>query len=129
MHARIGAPGTVDGDALTCQSIDCLGQTPLHRDAKRLHLPADEGRAVIFEGNAVAWHSRLAVGPTFKRSAPTRVTSPSRVCRQVLDCPCNGDLIRVAGRPTSKSKWPAWPWRWPWKCFLPGRNQSCRRRA
>ena len=56
MNAGIGPPGGVDGRALAREAEHGLFQHVLHRDALGLALPADEGRAVVFEGDAVARH-------------------------------------------------------------------------
>ena len=60
VHAGIGAPGAGDGDALAGEGRDRLGEHALHRGAVVLHLPADKGRAVIFDGELVAGHAHCA---------------------------------------------------------------------
>ena len=60
MHAGIGASGADDRDALAGKSRDRFGEHALHRDAIVLRLPADKGRAVIFDGELVAGHARSA---------------------------------------------------------------------
>jgi hypothetical protein len=54
MHARVGAPGAAGNRLVAGESLDRLGETPLYRGAVLLNLPADEGRAVIFEDELVA---------------------------------------------------------------------------
>ena len=49
MHAGIGAAGASGGHVLAGERLDRFRQAPLHRDAVLLHLPADEGRTVIFD--------------------------------------------------------------------------------
>ena len=56
MHAGIGSPGPARDRLFTGEGLDGLGETPLHRRTVLLHLPADEGRAVIFENELVAGH-------------------------------------------------------------------------
>ncbi len=56
MHAGIGTAGASDSDALAGKSGDSIGQRALHRNAVVLGLPADIGRAVIFDGELVARH-------------------------------------------------------------------------
>src|SRR5262245_45211718 len=88
VYSSVGAPGTVHRDVFTRQAIDRLGQPPLHRYANRLHLPAHEGGAVIFECYAVAWHSRPVAGASRKMAAPSASTSPSLGNRQAFGCRC-----------------------------------------
>ena len=56
MHAGIGAAGATWDGLLAGERFDGVGEAPLHRGAVLLHLPADEGRAVIFEDELVAGH-------------------------------------------------------------------------
>ena len=69
MHAGIGAAGAARDHVLAGERLDGFGQAPLHRDAVLLHLPADEGRAVIFECELVAGH-RLICLKAGTRSQP-----------------------------------------------------------
>ena len=59
VHARIGAARAGDLHGVTAERRDRLGQHALHARADALHLPADEWRAVILDGELVAGH-RLA---------------------------------------------------------------------
>ena len=59
VHAGIGAAGALQRDALAGKRCDRFGDHALHRDAVVLHLPADERRAVIFDGELVARHGRV----------------------------------------------------------------------
>ncbi len=61
MHARIGAPRAGDGDAFAGEPENCLLQRALHRCAIVLPLPPDEWPAVIFDGEAIAWHIYIFV--------------------------------------------------------------------
>ena len=54
VHAGIGASGAGNRDALAGKGRDRIGEDALHRGAVVLRLPADEGRAVIFDGELVA---------------------------------------------------------------------------
>ena len=56
MHAGVGPPRPARDCVLAGEGLDRLGEAPLHRGAVLLHLPADEGRAVIFEDELVAGH-------------------------------------------------------------------------
>ena len=56
VHARIGAPGAMGGRALRGHRDKRALQRLLDRKAVLLPLPADEGRAVIFEGELEAQH-------------------------------------------------------------------------
>ena len=61
MHAGIGAARAARDDLLAGEGFDRFGEATLHRGAILLHLPADEGRAVIFEGELVAGHGASLV--------------------------------------------------------------------
>ena len=64
MHARIGAPRAArDHVSSPEKALIACGQAPLHRRPVLLHLPADEGRAVIFERELVARHGLREHGP------------------------------------------------------------------
>ena len=56
MHARVGAPGPADLHALAAERLDRQHQCALHRGRRALHLPANEGSAVIFDRELVARH-------------------------------------------------------------------------
>ena len=55
MHARIGAPGAARNHVVARERLDGFGEAALHR-RPILHLPAEKGRAVIFDGELVAGH-------------------------------------------------------------------------
>ncbi len=59
MHAGIGAPGAQHLHGLATKCLRGRHHGALHREAALLHLPADEGRAVILDDELVAWHERL----------------------------------------------------------------------
>ena len=61
MHAGIGAAGAARDGVFAGERLDGFGEPPLHRSAILLHLPADERRAVIFEGELVAGHGASLV--------------------------------------------------------------------
>ena len=56
MHAGIRAAGAAHRHGLARQLVDGLGEAALHGGAGGLDLPADERRAVVFDGDAVAGH-------------------------------------------------------------------------
>ena len=56
MHAGIGAPGAVHGNALAGEFLDRVLQRRLHRRAVRLALEPDERRPVVFDRDAPAGH-------------------------------------------------------------------------
>ena len=58
MNSGIRSPGALDDDTLAAKAQDRLLQQALNRKALRLRLPADEGRSVIFDGDAIARHGR-----------------------------------------------------------------------
>ena len=61
MDAGIGAARAARDDLLAGERSDSFGEATLHRGAILLHLPADERRAVIFEGELVAGHGASLV--------------------------------------------------------------------
>ena len=60
VHAGIGASRPARDGLLAGEGRDGLRQTALHRRAVLLELPADKGRAVIFESELVAGHGGSA---------------------------------------------------------------------
>ena len=60
VHARIGAPRAGDLHGMIAAASERLGQHALHARADALHLPADERRAVILDGELVARHASMA---------------------------------------------------------------------
>ena len=61
MHAGISAAGAAWDGLLAGEGFYGFGEATLDRCAIRLHLPADEGRAVIFEGELIAGHGASLV--------------------------------------------------------------------
>ena len=59
MHAGVGAPRAMGGRALAGHGEEGALQRLLDRKAVLLPLPADERRAVIFEGELEARHAEL----------------------------------------------------------------------
>ena len=57
VDAGIGAAGALDHDGLAGEGGDRLLDRLLHGAAVLLALPADEGAAVIFDGELVAGHA------------------------------------------------------------------------
>src|ERR1700749_3489367 len=74
MDAGIGASGAGDDDALAGKGLDGIGEHALHGQAAVLRLPADERRAVIFDGEFVAGHVAGAV----QRKTPARAAGVPR---------------------------------------------------
>ena len=66
VHAGVGSPRAAHARRFAREFTDRRFERALNRYAFSLALPADEGRAVIFDGDAVAGHS----GPV--RSVGTR---------------------------------------------------------
>ena len=56
MHAGIGASGAGDDGALAGECQNGVGDHALDGELVVLRLPADKGRAVIFDGELVAGH-------------------------------------------------------------------------
>src|SRR5581483_8615434 len=89
------------GDGLAGELRDRLAQPALHRDPQRLHLPADERRAVVFERDAVARHGcgRRALGAAMKwrQEAPLPArTAPGKEASR-------GDASMIARGPAAIS--------------------------
>ena len=63
VDAGIGAARARDGDALAREGRDRVGECALHRRRVGLELPADEGRAVIFDRELVAGHQSMISVP------------------------------------------------------------------
>src|SRR5262245_6521937 len=78
MHARIGAAGAMDRDALAAEGGDRLGQHALHGRSALLDLPAGERRAVVFDDQLVARHG--STEPTGS-AAPRKNSSGRMGCR------------------------------------------------
>src|SRR5580704_6373795 len=74
MHAGIGAPGAGDDDALAGKGLDSVGENTLDGYATVLRLPANERRAVIFDGEFVTGHVAGAV----QRKRPARAAGVPR---------------------------------------------------
>ena len=94
MHAGVGAPGTGNNDALAGEGRDRVGEHALHRNAVVLRLPADKRRAVIFDGEFVAWHldchsTRVpgAIGVPRKNSSAGIGCRPARCNSRSLTAP------------------------------------------
>ena len=76
MHAGIGAPRPARHRVLAGEGLDGLREAALHRGAVLLHLPADEGRAVIFENELVAGHGGQPSAVPARSCTPRRNSSP-----------------------------------------------------
>src|SRR5258705_5076366 len=84
VHARIGAPGAVDGDPLAAKAGDRGFERFLHRQTVRLALPADEPGAVIFDRQLVAGHGRTvpaAIGWPRRKADTSTAARPGRCTR------------------------------------------------
>ena len=69
VHAGIGAPSAMHMHGVAAERRDRGGEHALHRDAVVLHLPADEGAAVIFDGELEARHHASRVPAATSRAA------------------------------------------------------------
>ena len=80
MDARVGAPRAVGDRALSRHGEQGVLQRLLNRKPVLLPLPADERRAVVFDGELIARHSGClrAVAPLGKARAALRVEAPRR---------------------------------------------------
>ncbi len=56
MHAGVGPPRAAHAYGFAREFLDCGFERALHGDADRLGLPADEGRTVVFNQQAIAGH-------------------------------------------------------------------------
>src|ERR1700722_7350021 len=69
VYAGISASGAGNHSTLAGKGGYSVGKNALHRNAVVLHLPADERRAVIFDGELVARHRRFTAARLNARSA------------------------------------------------------------
>ena len=85
MDAGIGAPGTSDDDGFTGEREDRLFEGGLDGVAVLLALPADIGRAIIFDGHAEARHQAITVplgsGVPRRKSSALSALPPAFCCR------------------------------------------------
>ena len=71
VNARIRAAGTAHTRRLSREAKQRIFERPLHGRTLRLALPAEERRAVVFNGDAVAGHGCLQGGaPTMRAAHP-----------------------------------------------------------
>ena len=103
VHAGVGAAGAAQRNRLAGEFVDRLGEAALHGLAQRLHLPADEGRAVILEREAVAGHCEGSIPASTAAHirAAARIASRSRPGIQACSSLRAGKSLPVirAGRP------------------------------
>ena len=104
MDAGIGAPGAAYPDPFTAQGFErCLDHL-LHGEPIRLPLPADKGRAVIFERQLIAGHRLLGQAGTPRQAARRAKNPPASIgalperCtsrRRSAPCPQANRQLRV----------------------------------
>src|SRR5690242_2489998 len=85
VNPRIGATGRADANALAGKCSNGFAENALHGHAVVLRLPADERRAVIFDGELVAGH---------------RTRSQCNVLPRAIGKPRRNSSARVGFRPS-----------------------------
>src|SRR5690606_1511626 len=92
MDAGIGAAGGMNLQRGAAKTFDAGFDDMLHGEAVRLRLPADERRAVIFDGELVARHqARLSPGLSGKPRRNSRAPTgdlPARWTSLISSAPC-----------------------------------------
>lgn len=99
MDAGVRAAGAGDGDLLAGEFFDRGFQRALHRGAVALALPAEEGAAVIFNGQAVAHQASCVPAGTakpFSKSSASIALPPARCTLRRRSAPLPQAMVRAS---------------------------------